>query len=95
MFEIFGYVLVIVYSIALIYITIYCLMQLHLLYRYLFSKAEINKNPKENPPRTCMSMSRFGKMKYKSIGTNTNCDTEKIKSINRVAKNILYIIFIN
>ncbi|MBK7638258.1 MAG: glycosyltransferase [Saprospiraceae bacterium] len=45
MFEIFGYVLVIVYSIALIYITIYCLMQLHLLYRYLFSKAEINKNP--------------------------------------------------
>jgi cellulose synthase/poly-beta-1,6-N-acetylglucosamine synthase-like glycosyltransferase len=45
MFEIIGYVLVIVYSIALIYITIYCLMQLHLLYRYLFSKAKINKNP--------------------------------------------------
>lgn len=42
-FEIIGYVVVGVYSLALTYITLYCLMQFHLLYHYL-KKNKINEN---------------------------------------------------
>lgn len=35
---IFGYIFFIIYTLSLIYVTIFCLMQLHLLYRYCYGK---------------------------------------------------------
>lgn len=48
MFEIFGYFLIILYSIALLYITIYCLMQFHLLFKYLFTNSDAVEDSSQN-----------------------------------------------